>query len=418
VFTGYAEESSGARVIAIIKDGKQVPSANAGDKVEFITDKTPFYGESGGQAGDGGVAVVDGVEVEIFSAKKPLADMIVHEGKVVEGTLKENMELTLAIDAETRQATRCNHTATHLLHRALRETLGEHVKQSGSLVNSRRLRFDFSHFKAMDEKELADVELLVNDAIRKDLSVITHELSYDEAVSKGAIALFGEKYGDVVRLVEVESFSKELCGGTHVCRTGEIGFFKIISESSVAAGVRRIEAVTASGAVDHVHKQESILAEVAKLLKTKPDDLPRSVRKLLEDTSAMEKDLKKAKSSSAKSSGVDLLSKVKEICGIKVLAEKVEVADRDVLAELAEHYRDKIQSGVVLLAAEVGGKVVMIAAVSQDLVKLAHAGNLVKTASEVVGGKGGGRPDFAQGGGMDASKIRAALEKAVDSLKK
>ncbi len=417
-FVGYTADTASSRVVALIENGRRVGEAGAGSKVAFVSEKTPFYGESGGQVGDKGVAVVEGVEIEITSTKKPVAEITVHEATIKKGAIKEGMTLTLAIDSEARQATRCNHTTTHLLHRALREVLGEHVKQAGSLVGPSRLRFDFAHFKAMEPSEIREVERLVNESIRKNYRVTTSVLSYDEAVAKGAIALFGEKYGDEVRLVEVEGFSKELCGGTHVAMTGEIGAFKIISESSVAAGVRRIEAVTAAGALDHFLEVEKSLGDVAALLKVKPSEAAKSAKRLSEEVSRLERELKNARSAAAKSGDSDLMSSVRDVGGVKVVAGVVDSCERTVLAELAEHYRDKLVSGVVLLATEQEGKVTIIAAVSKDLTGKVRAGDLVKRASEVVGGKGGGRPDFAQGGGLDASKMDEAIKAAVEMVGK
>ncbi len=416
-FVGYAQETAEAEVAAIIDQGKRVKEAKAGAEVELVFRQTPFYGESGGQVGDAGVAVAEGIEVEIRETRRPLPTLIVHRGKVVRGHLREGMKLTLAIDVEQRAATRRNHTATHLLHRALRETLGEHVKQAGSLVTPTRLRFDFSHFQGMSPEELREVERRVNDAIRRNFPVCTHDLSYDEAVSRGALAFFGEKYGERVRMVEVEGFSMELCGGTHVAASGEIGMFKITGEASVAAGVRRIEAVTGGGVEAYLEEVEGQRAELAKLLRAQPAELPDRVRKLVERCSELEKELKAARSRKAGEGAADLMSQVKQVGSVKLLAARVEAHDRDTVSALAEAWRDKLGEAAVVLGAVIDEKVIVISAVSKSLTPKVHAGKLVQQVSAAVGGKGGGRPDFAQGGGPEAANLDKALSLAEEALK-
>lgn len=412
-FLGYRQESAEGKVVTIFKKDKRVNEAANGDTVEIVADRTPFYGESGGQVGDVGLAVKEGVEIEIKDTKRPVPELIVHHGVVKKGKIREGDVLTLAIDSERRQDIRCNHTATHLLHKALREVLGEHVKQSGSLVLPDRFRFDFSHFQAMTPEELTEVERLVNESIRRNYKVITHELSYDEAVAQGALAFFGEKYGDKVRMIDVEGFSRELCGGTHVKSTGEIGMLKIISESSVAAGVRRIEAVTGNGAQQYVENLEREREEIAKIVKTQPSELLEKVKRLTEQISRLERDLKQARSGGA-GSGNDLMDAVQKIEGINVLATDVNAPDRQILGEWAEKYRDRMKSGVVVMGSVIDDKVALVVVVSKDLTSKVHAGKLVQALSEAVGGKGGGRPDFAQGGGTDIKRF----EKFVDiSLK-
>jgi alanyl-tRNA synthetase len=415
-FVGYFENTVESEILAIVLDGKRVRCAEAGMEVSFVTVETPFYGESGGQMGDVGVAVAPGIEIEIVGTRKPLTDVTVHDCRIIKGEIFQGTKLTLAIDVEARQATRCNHTSTHLLHRALRQTLGEHVKQAGSLVGPSRFRFDFSHFQQMTSEELREVEKQVNESIRKNLPLITYELTYDEAVAKGALAFFGEKYGEKVRMIDISGHSMELCGGTHVSMTGEIGIFKILSESSVAAGVRRIEALTAQGALDYIEAMENWRIEIAKTLKAQPSEAAEKIKKLMERVRALEKDLRNAMSGRSEGGDVaDLASQAREIAGIGVLVKKVDVPDRKMLAELAEKYRDKLQ-GVVLLAAELDGKIALVAAVHKSLSGKVSAGDIAKKTSEILGGKGGGRPDFAQGGGADIEQLDKALESVFAML--
>jgi alanyl-tRNA synthetase len=345
-----------------------------------------------------------------------VSEIIVHHGVVKKGKVREGDRLTFAIDSERRQDIRCNHTATHLLHKALREVLGEHVKQAGSLVGPDRFRFDFSHFQAMTAEELSEVEHHVNEAIRKNFQVITHDMSYDEAVEKGALAFFGEKYGDRVRMTEVSDFSRELCGGTHVKATGEIGMLKIISESSVAAGVRRIEALTGSGAQEYVEKLEREREEMAKVIKAHPSELLEKLKRLTEQVAKLEKELKLARSNAAETK--DLMEQVTDVAGVHVLAARVNAPDRQTLSEWAEKYRDKMKSGVVVLGSVIEDKVAVVAVVSKDLTSRIHAGKIVQALSEAVGGKGGGRPDFAQGGGTDIERFSDLPNFVVECIKK
>ena len=415
-FLGYTQESAEGRVLAIFKNEKHVTEAGQGDAVQIIADQTPFYGESGGQGGDTGLIIGEGVEIEIKDTKRPVPEIIVHNGVVKKGNVRDGDRLTLAIDSERRQDIRCNHTSTHLLHKALREVLGEHVKQAGSLVGPDRFRFDFSHFQAMSAEELSEVEQHVNEAIRKNFEVITHDLSYEEAVEKGALAFFGEKYGDRVRMIDVSGFSRELCGGTHVKATGEIGMLKIISESSIAAGVRRIESVTGNGAQEYVENLEREREEMAKVIKAHPSELVEKLKRLTEQVAKLEKELKLARSSAGETK--DLIEQVQEVDGVRVLAAKVNAPDRQILSEWAEKYRDKMKSGVVVLGSVIEDKVALVAVVSKDLTSRIHAGKIVQALSEAVGGKGGGRPDFAQGGGTDIQKFSDLPDFAIECIKK
>ncbi len=416
-FVGYSNETADGEILAILKDGVRVKEAHEHEDVYMITSETPFYGESGGQVGDRGTGIVEGGEVEIIDTKKPLPDLIVHHCRVQKGKISEGMKITLVIDMESRRSTRCNHTATHLLHRALREVLGEHVKQAGSLVMPERLRFDFSHFHALTHEELREVERHVNATIRQNIPVLTYDLEYDEAVRRGALAFFGEKYGDRVRMIDVSGHSSELCGGTHVNMTGEIGMFKILSESSVAAGVRRIEAVTGIGAEDYIDAIYDERKEIAAILKASPAEIVDRVRKLDERVSSLERELKKALTCAAQSVSKDFLQSAEDFGSFKAIIAKSDVADRKILGELAEKYRDRLGTGAVLLASVSDGRVTLISAVSKQLSAKIKAGEIVRMASEVLGGKGGGRPDFAQGGGADSSKLDQAFKKIREYLK-
>lgn len=405
-FTGYSEESAHAKVRAILVDGEVVKNSGDAKEFEFVTDRTPFYGASGGQVGDTGVAVSEEIEMDVVDTKRPVPELIVHEAKIKRGKLSVGDEITIAINGEKRLQTKCNHTATHLLQHALREVLGEHVKQSGSLVEPSRFRFDFSHFQAMTPDEISEVENRVNESIRKNLPVITYEMTYDEAVRKGALAFFGEKYGHKVRLIDVSGLSRELCGGTHVGATGEIGLFKIISESSVAAGIRRIEALTGMHALKYMARLEKEFSEVS-----------QRVKKLVKDVVRLERELKQSKSKIGGGESGDLSKDMVVVSGVKLIAAKVDAPDRDTLRLWTEKYRDKLGDGVVVLASVLDEKVTIIVAVSKNLVSKVHAGKIVQALSEIVGGKGGGRPDFAQGGGTDISKIDEALARVKEIIK-
>ncbi len=419
-FVGYTQDSCEATVTALIKDGACVERAEAGSEITFVASATPFYGESGGQVGDAGMAVGEGLEVEITDTQKPLPGIIAHKGIVRRGAIARGMKVTLAIASERRADIRRNHTATHLLHKALREVLGEHVKQAGSLVTPDRLRFDFSHFQGMTPEELREVERHANEAVRRNVAVNPCEMAYDEALSKGALAFFGDKYGDRVRMVDVGGLSRELCGGTHVNATGEIGFIKVMSESSVAAGVRRIEAVTGRAAEQHVELIERERYELAKFLKVAPVEVMTRVQRLIDETKKLEGMVKEARSSQAGNVVGELIATAAVIGPhkVKCIAETVASSDAGELRDLGDRLRDKLASGVVVLGADIGGKAAFIVMVTKDLTDRVRAGDLMKEMAAVVGGKGGGRPDMAQGGGPDAGKIGDALAKARELLSK
>jgi alanyl-tRNA synthetase len=387
----------------------------------LILDHTPFYAESGGQIGDNGVIYADNFEFKVEDTKKE-GDAIIHIGKVTKGKIENvlNKKVVAKVDINRRNSIKRNHTATHLLHKALRETLGEHVHQSGSLVAPDRLRFDFTHFKALDQAELDNVEQLVNEAIWENRPVKDKDLSFEDAKRLGAMALFGEKYGDVVRMIEVDGYSRELCGGTHVNATGEIGLFKIISETGIAAGMRRIEAVTGEKAYELIKKQKEILDELAFILKSTPDDIKDKVETLIKTNKLLQKKIKEAQKESAKTKIEELAETSIEVNGVKVIAHKEEVENRDDLLKLADTIREKLKFTIGVLAGIIDGKIVFVATVTDDLIesKGIKAGEVVKRVSTIAGGTGGGKPHLAQGGGKDLKKLDKALHSVPDIVKK
>jgi alanyl-tRNA synthetase len=396
-------------VLLLVVDGKEADEAGAGTAVEIVTDRTPFYAEAGGQVGDTGRIFGPDLEVAVVDTVKDPTGIVIHKGSVLAGTLKRGDTATLAVDAEKRAATALNHTATHILHRVLRNVLGDHVKQAGSLVAPDRFRFDFTHFSQVTAEQIQEIERKVNRRIRENLPVSTEEMDAEAAFSSGATALFEEKYGDRVRVVSLADFSKELCGGTHTDRTGNIGLFTVVSESSVASGVRRIEAVTGEAAVARVQQAVRILQEAAGKVKDRPEALPEKLDALLSDHRALEKEVEKLKVRLAQRQAEESSSEAETVNGIPVLIRKVEVDSPAALRDLADRYRDRLGSGVVALASVAGEKVLLIAVVSKDLTGRIHAGNLVKAAAAEVGGGGGGRPDMAQAGGSRPEKLDEAL---------
>jgi len=413
-FVGYDSLRSEGEVLALIKDGQLAGQADEGDEVEVIFDRTPFYGESGGQVGDSGRLNAAGVEAEIVEARKPLGDLVVHRCRVASGTLRRGDTVELRVDRDHRLATALNHTATHILQAVLLEILGDHVKQAGSLVTPTRLRFDFTHFSAMSAEEIARVEAEVNRRIRENAPVQTEEMSADQAVEQGATALFGEKYGERVRVVSVGDFSMELCGGTHVRAAGDIGLFKIVQETGIAAGVRRIEAVTGAQALDLVREKEATIERMASLLKSAPDQLEGRLRKLLERQKELEREIESLQGRLSTGQAGELMAGVRQVDGIKLLATRVESMDGKALREMADRLRDRIGSGVIILGCENDGKVNLLVAVTKDLTDRLHAGKLIRPLAEKVGGKGGGRPDLAQAGGSQPDRLDQALESAED----
>ncbi|RPJ17187.1 MAG: alanine--tRNA ligase [Desulfobacteraceae bacterium] len=415
-FVGYNSFLCESKVLLIVENGEEVAEAGAGRNIEIVTEKTPFYGESGGQAGDAGFIRSKNLEISVSDTVKDPAGIIIHKGRVVSGTVGRGDTVTLAVDIERRSAVARNHTATHILHSVLRQVLGDHVKQAGSLVAHDRLRFDFTHFSQVDSESIDRIEMLVNERIRENMPMSTEEMDAERAFKSGATALFEEKYGDVVRVVSLASFSRELCGGTHTDRTGNIGFFRITGESSVASGVRRIESLTGACAVEYIQQTSSMLNETARLLKEKPGALLQRVEKMLLHQKSLEKEIEKMKSKAASAATDAIDSDLKMLNGISVLVKKVTAETPSVMRELADKFRDKIKSGIVVLGSTAESKVLLIAVVTKDLTSRYHAGNIVKHVSSIVGGSGGGRPDMAQAGGNRPEKLDEALAKASDLI--
>ena len=408
-FTGYGGTEGSTEIVSLYKKGESVASLKTGDEGAVILSSTPFYAESGGQTGDKGILVSDGKLFNVADTQKS-AKANVHFGTVEQGELRVGDAIEAVVDADRRQSIRLNHTATHLMHAALRQVLGEHVAQKGSLVAPDRLRFDFSHYEGVTTEQIQVVEDLVNEEIRKNIPADTKLMSYDEAIESGAMALFGEKYGDKVRVLRLGDFSVELCGGTHVERTGDIGVFKITSEGGVASGIRRIEAVTGKGAMDWIDANQQTLGNLAGLLRSQPDQAATKVEQLLKRTKDLEKQLAAAKQALITGKGSDPFDRVQEIAGIKVLATRMDGADAKTLRDAVDKFKDKLQSAVVVLGSVDRGKVHLAAGVTKDNVGKIKAGDLIKPVAEQVGGKGGGRPDFAQAGGTDAGALDQALE--------
>lgn len=408
-FTGYSSLSGSSSVIACLVNGEPATASEGQDAV-LILDHTPFYAESGGQAGDTGRITSENGEFLVSDTQKQ-GKHFVHLGKVVSGSIGEGDSVSCAVDAAKRSATALNHSATHLMHAALRKVLGEHVVQKGSLVNEDRLRFDFAHYEAVTPEQISEIERLVNEEIRANVEVMTTLTDMDTAKSMGAMALFGEKYGDQVRVLSMgrDNFSVELCGGTHVQRTGDIGAFVILSEGGISSGVRRIEAVTGEGAESYVRSNLGQLGSIAGVLKCSKEVVLDKVLAQTEKVKLLEKELDKLKSKLAAAAGSDIASAAKDVNGIKVVAEKVSGMDRKGLMDAADKLKNELGEAVVLLAAEDEGKIVLISGVSKAISKKFPAGDLMKDVSGIVGGKGGGRPDMAQGGGTDLSKLDEAL---------
>ena len=413
-FVGYDTTTFESKVLLLVQDGREVKETVSGQGVEIVTEATPFYGEAGGQVGDSGKITGSDFEIKVVDTIKDPTGIIIHKGNMVSGSIKKGQNVTLTVEKTSRNAAECNHTATHLLHFALRKVLGAHVKQSGSLVAPDRFRFDFTHFSQTTAKELAEIETIVNQRIRANIPVETVEMDAEEAFKSGATALFEEKYGDRVRMVSLENFSKELCGGTHTGATGNIGLFKIIEESSVASGIRRIEALTGGAALAHIQETDKLLDETARLLKERLNIVPQRVEKMLAHQKSLEKEVDRLKVKIASKAVDDIEADVKTVNNVKVLAKKVAVDHPAALRDLADRFKDKIQSGIVVLGSATGNKAMLIVIVSKDLTDRFHAGEIVKQVAAVVGGGGGGRPDMAQAGGSKPAKLDAALEKAYE----
>ncbi|MFW6081104.1 MAG: alanine--tRNA ligase [Desulfosalsimonas sp.] len=413
-FVGYGQLECESELLLLVAEGKAVDASESGQAVEVVAEKTPFYAASGGQAGDTGKIRGDGFEIEVNDTFKDPTGLIIHQGRVVSGTVRKNDKAVLAVDAEKRQATALNHTATHILHKSLRETVGEHVRQAGSHVGPERLRFDFTHFSQLDTETIEDIEARVNERIRQNLLVSVEEMDAEEAFKTDAVALFEEKYGDTVRVVSLGSFSKELCGGTHTSRTGDIGVFKILSETSVASGVRRIEAMTGRAAFGFIQNINRSLNEAARILKDRPEAVPGRIEALLAGQKDLEKTVEQLKLKLAARSADQMTEEVRSVDGVKVLAKKVHADNPGALRGFADQFREKIGSGVVVLGAEHNQKALLIAVVTKDLTDRFHAGNIIKQVAAEVGGGGGGRPDMAQAGGSKPENLDLALEKVYE----
>jgi alanyl-tRNA synthetase len=413
-FVGYETLASPARIMAMVAGTARVREAAAGDEVEIILDRTPAYAESGGQMGDTGTVVGRAGRGEILDTYYRGAKLVVHRVKVLAGGLRENEDVAVTVESPRRLGLRQHHTGTHLLHAALRRILGTHVAQAGSLVAPDHLRFDFSHGGSVKDTELEKIEELVNEQVQANTPVTHEEMSLQEALTSGAMALFGEKYGDRVRVVRIGDFSVELCGGTHLDQTGQIGFFKLAGEGAVASGVRRIEAVAGTSAVEAVARQERILREVGDILKIAPAEAPQRLRKLLDEQRALERQLEALEARLARSKAEDLLGRARQVGGVAVVAGRIDGLDGDALRAVADTLRDRLGSGIVCVGSAVEGKVNLVTAVTRDLTKRFQAGKIIQEVAKAVGGGGGGRPDLAQAGGKDPAKLDLALDLVYD----
>ncbi|MGZ8433260.1 MAG: alanine--tRNA ligase [Candidatus Binatia bacterium] len=417
-FTGYDRLDDESSVIGIFGNAGSKREAVEGEEIELVTAETPFYGESGGQVGDRGViSTARGDLVEIVDTQHPTPQLTSHRGRVKKGRIQVGDTVELHVDGKYRQKTMLNHSATHILHAALRDELGQHVRQAGSLVTPERLRFDFSHAGTIADEKLAAIEAQVNRHVRANARVSIQELSYDEAIRQGALAFFGDKYGDRVRVVKIGDFSTELCGGTHIRSSGEIGLFKLNFEGGVAAGVRRIEAFTGEGALDLIYRYESRLKEIGALIRGSADDAVDKVKRLLDRQKELEKEIDKLRGELEKDRLPQLLARQQAVGGNKTLIAQIDGFDGKQLREIADQLKVKLGSGIVVLASASDGTVSLVASVSKDLTKKFHAGNIIKELAGMVGGGGGGRPDFAQAGGKEPEKIAAALKRAEEIVK-
>ncbi len=419
-FVGDRQAEHESEVCLLLVDGQPRRDAvGEGEALDLITAETPFYGESGGQVGDTGtIRTSRGDLIEVLDTLKPQPSLIVHKGRVVQGAVQTGDAVQLSIDAPRREAIRLNHSATHIMHSALREILGSHVRQAGSLVTPGRLRFDFTHTSPVKDDVLDEIETLVNHHIRENAAVTSEEMSFTDALQKGALAFFGEKYGEIVRVLRMGDFSTELCGGTHVSRTGDVGLFKFRAETGVASGIRRVEAVTGEGALDWVRQREHVLKDMGRILKGSEEDALERLEKLLSRQHELEKQLAQLQSQLAGSQSDAIASQVRQTNGVNVIASRVEGVDQKALREMADTLRDKHQPAVIVLGATNGAKVSLLAAVSKDLVQQYHAGKIIKEIAPLVGGGGGGRPDFAQAGGKDPKRLDEALQKVYELIEK
>jgi alanyl-tRNA synthetase len=415
-FVGYETLTTPARILALVRGVQRVREATEGDQVEIILDRTPAYAESGGQVGDTGTLVGRQGRGEIVDTYYRGAKLIVHRVVVRAGGFHENEDVAVAVETPRRLGLRQHHTGTHLLHAALRRVLGPHVTQAGSLVAPDHLRFDFSHGGSVKDREVEQIEELVNEQVQANTLVTHEEMDVKEALASGAMALFGEKYGDRVRVVRIGDFSTELCGGTHLDATGQIGFFKVDTEGAVAAGVRRIEAVAGTAAVEAATRQQRVLREIGDILKIAPADAPQRVRKLLDEQRALERQLEELEGKLARSKADDLVAGARQVNGVAVVAGRIDGLDADGLRAVADRLRDRLGSGIVCVGSVAGDKVNLVAAVTKDLTRRFHAGKLVQEVARAVGGSGGGRPDLAQAGGKEPAKLDAALDGVYEAV--
>ncbi|MCB9481062.1 MAG: alanine--tRNA ligase [Desulfobacteraceae bacterium] len=417
-FEGYSSTKSSSEVVKIVMDGQEKDSALKGETIDIVVKNTPFYAQSGGQAGDSGIIKTDGFEGEVFDTINDPSGIRVHKLKVTKGEIKKGETVLLEVDSDKRKNTARNHTATHLLHSALKNILGDHVKQAGSLVSHDRLRFDFTHFSPVTSEEIEKIEQWVNKRIIENYDVSVNEMSIDEAINSGATALFEEKYGERVRVVSVEDVSMELCGGTHTSRSGDIGLFKILSETGIAAGVRRMEAVTGQMALLYMQDRDRQLVEASSLFRERPENLVSRLDKHIKHSKELEKEVERLKAKIAESKSGNIEDEIRVINGINVVSKEVEADNQGALRDLTDKLKNKIKSGIVLLGAKSGDKVFLTAGVTKDLTDRFNAGKLVKDCAAVVGGGGGGRADMAQAGGTDPSKLVDALNLVFDLVEK
>jgi alanyl-tRNA synthetase len=409
-FTGYTDESNESEILSIIVDGTEVDSIKKGQKGAIILDKTPFYAEGGGQIGDTGSILSESAKINVLNTRKFNKDIFIHEVEVVKGEVSVGEKVASNIDLQRRKNIAKNHTCTHLLHGVLRNLFGEHVNQAGSYVSEDRLRFDYTHFEAVDSETIKEIENRVNEAIQADYKISVDFLNLEEARKTGATALFDEKYGDVVRVVSIENFSKELCGGTHIEETSKIGMFKILSEGSIASGVRRVEAVTGKAAYEYLVELNNVVEELSNIMKSTKDELLSKVTNLKKESKEKDKEIQRLNNEILKNSMDEILEQYEEINGIKLFALKLKDKDANSLREIADKIKDKNNSCIILLASELNEKVLFVSSVTKDLIQKGfHAGNIVKEAASIAGGGGGGRPDFAQAGGKNPNKIDDAV---------
>lgn len=417
-FNGYSEIYGEGTIEAIVKDDELVQSAKEGDKVSIVLDNTTFYPEGGGQVGDCGLITNENLVLEVLNTKKGANNSIKHIGIIKSGSISNGDKVKTLVDRETRMSAARNHSATHLLHKALREVLGEHVNQAGSLVTPERLRFDITHFEAISNEELKVIEEKVNNVILSSLDIKCDIMNIKEAKEKGATALFGEKYGDEVRVVSMGDYSTELCGGTHLTNTSQVGMFKILSEGGVAAGVRRIEAITGKAVYEYLKERDGIISEVCVNLKSKEDNLIQRISSLLEENKNLSKELHDMKAKMSLQSVDSIFDSKVEVNGVNLITNKFEGMDMDTLRETADNLRDKLGSGVVVLANVVDDKVNFVVTATKDVLdKGIHSGNIVREVAKIAGGKGGGRPNMAQAGASDVSKVDQALSYASEVIK-